>query len=80
MKPAVGDCLNISYVCKDVAAVCILVGLGRKLCKKTDLVLAHIPCIRGTDLNIDEGSLLYGGIQTEQQNTHRYNAKRVMVR
>jgi hypothetical protein len=47
MKPAVGDCLNISYVCNDVAAVCILVGLGRKLCKTADLVLAHIPCIKG---------------------------------
>jgi len=34
----------------------------------------------GTIRNIDEGSLLYGGIQKAQQNTHRYNARRVIVR
>jgi len=77
MKPAVGDCLNISYVCNDIAAVCILVGLGRKLGKKTKLTSL---ALGGTDWNIDEGSLLYGGIQTEQQNTHRHIAKRVIVR
>jgi len=80
MKPAVEDCLNISYVCNDVAFVCILVGLGKKLCKETDLVLAHIPCIRGYRYEHRRRQLLYGGFQREQNNTHRHTANRVIDR
>jgi hypothetical protein len=57
-----------------------LLALGRSYVRKLFYFWLTSLALGGTDMKNDEGSLLYGGIQTKQQDTHRHNAKRVIVR